>query len=77
MKKIDFKSVVIGFSSCIVLLLIFGFNTSESDISGFGKYQGWGEEGKNFMINTETGELYTTSIVINKLKWRKLTKEDL
>ncbi len=59
MNKIDIKSLLIGFLSFVVLVLIVGFKSIEPNIAGAWTYQGWGHaKGGNYMINTITGELY-------------------
>ena len=42
MKKIDIKSLLIGFLSCVVLVLIVSFKSIEPNIAGAGTYQSWG-----------------------------------
>ena len=73
MKKIDIKSLLIGFLSCVVLVLIVSFKSIEPNIAGAGTYQSWGHaQGGNYMINTITGELYVAgSGRVNIREWKR------
>ena len=62
MKKIDFKSVLIGFLSCLVLLLTLSFKTEEEKTT-IGKYQAFGTDKNKYMIDTSTGVLYYQSVL--------------
>ena len=74
MNKIDIKSLLIGFLSCVVLVLIVGFKSIEPSSAGVGTYQAFGE-GSKFMINTINGELYIYSYKKSKHIWLKLSPE--
>ena len=82
MKKLNAKSVMIGFLLCMVLLFSFGFQTVKTNNTEYGKYQAWSSvDGVNFMINTSTGELYKTGIFgsfqIQKYSWKSISKEEI
>ena len=82
MKKIDTKSMIIGFLLCSVLFLSFGFKSTENNNQEHGKYQAWASvDGVNFMINTSTGELYKTGILgglnLQKYSWKSVSKENI
>lgn len=67
MNKIDIKSLLIGFLSCLCLVLIVGFKSIQPSSATVGTYQGFGAQhhsGKGFkyMLNTITGELYYSDI---------------
>ena len=58
MNKIDIKSLLIGFLSCLVLVLIVGFKSIAPSV-GLGTYQGFGgSDGQQYLINTHTGKLW-------------------
>ena len=80
MKKIDAKSMMIGFLLCSVLFLSVGFKSTDNHEHG--KYQAWASvDGTNFMINTSTGELYKTgmlgSLNLQKYSWKIVSKDDI
>ena len=71
MKKIDIKSLLIGFLSCLVLILIVGFKSIEPSSATVGTYQGFATDGHKYIINTITGELYTTSPSVRIRDWKR------
>ena len=75
MKKIDFKSLLIGFLSCLVIMLSLSFKPIDNN-SGIGKYQAFGTDKNKYMIDTSTGVLYYQSILKNK-KWKRVSNEDI
>ena len=75
MKKIDFKSLLIGFLSCLVLMLSLSFKAIDNH-SEIGKYQAFGTDKNKYMIDTSTGVLYYQSILKNK-KWKRVSHEDI
>ena len=78
MKNLNAKSVIIGFLSCAVIFLVFGFKTVEPNTNPAGTYQAFVNGGSNNMINTSTGEFYTTNKVqVTKLKWRNVSSKDI
>tara|TARA_B100000579_G_C22280433_1_gene598004 strand:- start:23 stop:262 length:240 start_codon:yes stop_codon:yes gene_type:complete len=74
MKKIDLKSVLIGFLSCLVLLLTLSFKIEEQKTT-IGKYQAFGTDKNKYMIDTSTGVLYYQS-VLKKKKWTRVSHKD-
>ena len=75
MKKIDFKSLLIGFLSCLVIMLSLSFKAMDND-SEIGKYQAFGTDKNKYMIDTSTGVLYYQSILKNK-KWKRVSNQDI
>ena len=67
--------IIIGIGMIVVPLILMGttnINTSE------GKYQGFADQGYIYMINTETGELYSHGGgIIIKRKWWSLSKDKI
>ena len=70
----DIKTLMIGFLLATCMFLLMGQGSSKSDV---GKYQAFGFEGEEFsqlyMIDTNTGELYTATDYKYKgrEKWRR------
>ena len=75
MKKNDLKSLLIGFLSCLVLILSLSFKI-EGDNDKIGKYQAFGTDKNKYMIDTETGVLYYQS-VLKKKKWSRVSHKDI
>ena len=76
MKTIDLKSLLIGFLSCLVIMLTLSFKPANIS-SEVGKYQAFSGTNGNYMINTATGATYTQGLVLTKFKWRKVSKETI
>lgn len=78
MKNLNGKSVVIGFLSCVVIFLVFGFKTVETNTNPVGTYQSFVSGGYVNMINTSTGEIYTNNkIQVTRYKWRSISNKDI
>ena len=75
MKKIDLKSLLIGFLSCLVIMLSLSFKPIDNN-SEIGKYQAFGTDKNKYMIDTSTGVLYYQSLLKNK-KWKRVSNEDI
>tara|TARA_X000001036_G_scaffold426517_1_gene454010 strand:- start:347 stop:583 length:237 start_codon:yes stop_codon:yes gene_type:complete len=75
MKKIDFKSLLIGFLFCLVIMLSLSFKSMDNHPE-IGKYQAFGTDKNKYMIDTSTGVLYYQSILKNK-KWKRVSHEDV
>jgi len=75
MKKIDLKSLLIGFLTCLVVILTLSFKPIENS-SEIGKYQAFGTDKKKYMIDTSTGVLYYQMINVHK-KWQRVSKEEV
>ena len=55
MKTIDVKSMLIGFLLCAVGFLTIGATKIDSQI---GRYEGYGDKGINYLVDTTTGETF-------------------
>ena len=79
MKKIDLRSLIIGALSCMTLFLMVNFKSvNTNNNTEIGKYQAWSNDDGNFMLNTATGQIYTTkALVITKSNWKNMSKKDI
>jgi len=66
----DIKSFIIGFLSCVCIMLFMGQTSSNS---GQGKYQGFRGVGEDFMIDTQYGHLYYLD---DNAKWKLVCLKD-
>ena len=58
MKKIDFKSMLIGFLSCALLIILSGSKTVEPNPIGGGKYDMISHNGELFLLDSSTSVVY-------------------
>ena len=54
-----------------MLVLIVSFKSIEPSSATVGTYQGFGADGHRYMINTITGELYTTAPSVRIREWKR------
>ena len=58
MKKTNLKSMLIGFLSCALLVMLFGFKTVEPNPVGGGKYDMISHNGELFLLDSSTSVVY-------------------
>ena len=58
MKKTNLKSMLIGFLSCALLVMLFGFKTVEPNPIGGGKYDMISHNGELFLLDSSTSVVY-------------------
>ena len=75
MKKIDLKSLLIGFLSCLVVMLTMSLKPVNNS-SDIGRYQGWGTNKKKHLIDTSTGVLYYQTVNVHR-RWQRVSAEDV
>jgi len=66
----DIKSFFIGFLSCLCLMLFMGQTNQPND--NIGRYQGFADDYKTYLIDTRNGETYfLKGSNLDNISWKK------
>ena len=70
------KNILLGFLMATCMFLMLGA-TQEMFVttSDNGRYQGFADEKRNWMIDTKTGVLYKYKAIDSSMKWVRVTAE--